>query len=452
MKFFIELRAALENRFYPWKLAFWQTDNEFVYTTNAWIDYCRDTGLEHEFSPPYRHDGLGVVERAMQTVGVSFRCMMFLGNAPATMIPYALVHANTIRNHSPTKANNGWTPLEKEAGRKLPLNERLTKGVLFCLVYIHVYDEQREKHDPRGIPSVYLGFDAQNNQFIAMEWLSGKIRYVGDGTFQCSTFPFRVNPSRVPEWMTTDDRISPTTAVSGPSPAPHSLPTGPRRSLRQHGIQYTGGVRIQDVPDIDVPPDGSGQDGPAVHAHLVDEPPCDLLLSSSEQELPAPESYFIHPFGKDPTNWKEALDGPHANEWIAAMLTERESFRHHGVYVLVPRAEAAGHKIFKSRVVLKMKLLPPTADAPNGSIEKFRYRLTIAAFTSMLTEGIDYKEKHSSQVKWNSLKLLIANAVLNDWDLLHIDIKTFFLYGEFDKDTKVFMEQPEGWDTPEQPH
>jgi hypothetical protein len=42
----------------------------------------------------------------------------------------------------------------------------------------------------------------------------------------------------------------------------------------------------------------------------------------------------------------------------------------------------------------------------------------------MLTEGIDYKEKHASTVRWNALKLLIAEAVLHDWDLLHIDIKT----------------------------
>ena len=169
LKAWIELRALLENIHSPWTFAFFRSDNEFVYTSNAWIDYCRETGLEHEFSPPYRHDGLGVVERAMQTIGVCFRTMMLHGNAPGSMIPYALVHANVIRNHSPSKSNNGRTPLEKQAGMKLPINKRLCSGVLFCLVYVHVYEEQRVKHDPRGIPSVYLGFDARNNQFIAME-------------------------------------------------------------------------------------------------------------------------------------------------------------------------------------------------------------------------------------------------------------------------------------------
>jgi hypothetical protein len=69
----------------------------------------------------------------------------------------------------------------------------------------------------------------------------------------------------------------------------------------------------------------------------------------------------------------------------------------------------------------------------------------------MLTEGIDYKEKSSSTVRWNALKVLIAKAVQYDWDLLHIDIKTFFLYGVLDEGTTVFMEQPAGWDTPDKP-
>ena len=90
------------------------------------------------------------------------------------------------------------------------------------------------------------------------------------------------------------------------------------------------------------------------------------------------------------------------------------------------------------------KLNPPSADEPNGSLDKFKYRLVIAAFTRMLTEGIDYKEKHASTVRWDSLKVLIAVAVLHDYDMLHIDIKTFFLYGVLDEGTTVFMEQPSG--------
>jgi hypothetical protein len=338
-----------------------------------------------------------VVERAMQVIGVAFRCMMLQGNAPTRMIPYALNHANTIRNNSPSKSNKGLTPLEKEAGMRLPLNQRLVRGVLFCLFYVHVYEEQRVKHGDRSIPCVYLGFDQGNNQFIGMEWTTGKIHYVGDGTFHNMTFPFRANPQRVSSWMSQYDQVSPNTTVHELNPSSHSLPTGPRRSYRQHSYQFTGGRAISGIPDVDSPPDDDS------HNYFFDGP-CEF----------SPSSYFVHTWGKDPANWAEAMASPYANEWIVAMLAERESFRHHEVYVLVPRLEAEGHKIFKCRPVLKIKLNPPSADEPNGSLDKFKYRLVIAAFTNMLTEGIDYKEKHASTVRWNALKVLIAVAVEQD--------------------------------------
>jgi hypothetical protein len=237
---FSDLKKLLDNQHSPWKLAFVRTDNEFVYTSNDWIDYCKEEGIEHEFSPPHRHYALGVVERCMQTVGVGMRCMMLQGNAPEWCIPYALTHANIIRNHSPSKANGGLTPLEKQAGMKLPINHRLLKGVLFCLVYIHIYEEERIKHGDRSVPCVYLGFDATNNQFIAMEWLTGKIHYCGDGKFVPDIFPFRANPHRVPAWMCEGDQLTPSSMVSEPHPANHSLPTGPRRAYRQHSEVYSG--------------------------------------------------------------------------------------------------------------------------------------------------------------------------------------------------------------------
>ena len=128
------------------------------------------------------------------------------------------------------------------------------------------------------------------------------------------------------------------------------------------------------------------------------------------------------------------------------MLQEREifpwTFRQRKVYTLVLRAEADGYRIFKSRPVLKMKFNPPSAEEPNGSLDKFTYRLTIAAFTSMLTQGIDYKEKFASTVRWNSILVLLAIAAKFDYEISLFDMKTFFLHGKLE-DT-IFMEQAPG--------
>jgi hypothetical protein len=141
----------------------------------------------------------------------------------------------------------------------------------------------------------------------------------------------------------------------------------------------------------------------------------------------------------------------YANDWIKAMISEQHSFKEHNVMKLVPRSKARGKKIFNARPVLKIKVNPPTLLHPNGSIEKFKYRLTIAAFKNMMKQGIDFTEKYASTVRWNSIKVLLAIACYMDYDLVLFDISTFFLYGKMPKGSEVYMEQAEGWEHPDFP-
>ena len=197
-----------------------------------------------------------------------------------------------------------------------------------------------------------------------------------------------------------------------------------RRSQRQHDYRFTVDESGVDVPVVSIPD---------IHAVFT------------------PDLYLVHTWGPEPANWAEAMAGPHAQKWVIAMLQEREVFRQREFYTLVPRSQADGYRIFKSRPVLKMKFNSPSAEEPNDLLDKFKYRLTIAAFTSMLTQGVDYKEKFASTVRWSALKLIIAQAVRENLDLLHIDIKSFFLYGILDEAKPIFMEQPDGWETIDKP-
>ena len=61
-----ELKGHLENDYQPWKFAYIKTDSEAIYWTPAWEQHCRDNNIIHEFSSPYKHGQLGVVERAME--------------------------------------------------------------------------------------------------------------------------------------------------------------------------------------------------------------------------------------------------------------------------------------------------------------------------------------------------------------------------------------------------
>ena len=409
---FVLLYKHLKNKNYPFQLVYVRTDDEFVYSSDAWIQFCAEHGVEHEFGPKYRHDMMGTIERAIQTVGVAFRAMMFHGNAPASDVNDCLLHANVVRNNSPTKANGGWTPKEREAGMKLGINKRLLKGPIFCLCYAVVYAEQRAKHDPRGVACVYLGYDDHNDQYKVKEWQSGRVYYIADCVFHPDIFPYRANPQFSQQWMHERDALTPRVPVSAPDLAPHSMTTGPRRSTRMHDFYYSGGVDVRTIPD-----------------------------TSTVQ--------FVHMFGPDPDNWSQALASRYADEWILACLEEKNSFKQHGVYTLVPRATAEGKRIYKPRPVFKIKINPPDAKSIHPTIDKFKYRLTIAAFAKTMSQGIGFEEKRASTVRWEATLLLVSMAVQHDYALCLVDIKTFFLYGDLTDD--VFMEQPLEWEHEDYP-
>ena len=402
---------------FPLKFAYIKTDAEPVYLTPAWQEHCKSAGVFHEESSVYRHEQNGVVERAIQTVGTSFRCMMITGNAPERCVPAALRFSNVIRNHSPTKANGGWTPMEKRVGKSLPVNRRLLRGPLFCLAFAHVDAAKRPKHGNRGVACVYMGYVPINNTYHVMEWDTGREYYTSDLDFFPAVFPFRANPQRSVGELNRWDDLAP----NFQDPVSPAELTGQRISLRQQGYRISGGRSLADIPDVDVPPGAANV--------TVDN-----------------GNFGIHNYGPDPDSMTEALTMHDAAEWILAEARERESIKSHDVYEVVPRSEAlaSGKKIFKARPVLKRKMNPPDADHPLAWLDKYKYRLTVAAFTRMLTEGIDYVSKHATTVRWNAVKILVSVAVKEDYDITLFDIATFFLYGVLDEPS--YMEIPERWE------
>jgi hypothetical protein len=232
-----DLKTHLEKRHAPWAFAIVKTDSEPIYTTPAWADHCKAEGLEREFSSRYRHDGNGVVEAAIRNVGVPFRCAMIQGNAPDSDVPYVLNHSNLLRNNCPTKANNGWTPREKEAGMRLAVNPRLIQAPILCLCYAHIYAEEgRVKHAARGIACVYLGLDETSNSFRVKEWTTGKIYFTADIVFHPSTFPYVASPDRT--FVETAPQITVQASPPIVLPRPSPLVVIPRIGGNKIRIRY----------------------------------------------------------------------------------------------------------------------------------------------------------------------------------------------------------------------
>ena len=57
--------------------------------------------------------------------------------------------------------------------------------------------------------------------------------------------------------------------------------------------------------------------------------------------------------------------------------------------------------------------------------------------------GIDFKETFSLVVQFQTVRILLALAVLEGWDIESLNVKTAYLYGKLDEE--IYIDQPEGY-------
>ena len=138
-------------------------------------------------------------------------------------------------------------------------------------------------------------------------------------------------------------------------------------------------------------------------------------------------------FEPDPSTLREALAREDKMEWQRAMDKEMESLRKNKTWDLTELPK--GRKAISCKWVLRIK-----RDA-KGSVVKYKARLCVRGFTQKY--GIDYTETFASVAKMPSLRVVLALAAYNDWELHHMDVTTAFLNADLEEE--IYMQQPEGY-------
>jgi hypothetical protein len=132
--------------------------------------------------------------------------------------------------------------------------------------------------------------------------------------------------------------------------------------------------------------------------------------------------------GSDPASYAEAMESENASDWMDACAYEIDALAKNGTWDLVDLPP--GRKAVKSKWVFKLKT--------DG---RYRARLVAKGFTQI--PGIDFDETFSPVARFESLRLLLALAALEDWEIHQLDVKSAFLNGVLDEE--IYMEQPQGF-------
>ena len=84
----------------------------------------------------------------------------------------------------------------------------------------------------------------------------------------------------------------------------------------------------------------------------------------------------------------------------------------------------------------------------DGSIARYKARLVVRGYLQQY--GLDYDETFSPMVKLAIVRLLLALAMNNGWELRQLDMSNAFLHGILKEE--VYMRQPQGYVGPQFPH
>ena len=131
----------------------------------------------------------------------------------------------------------------------------------------------------------------------------------------------------------------------------------------------------------------------------------------------------------EPQTYKEVVNSTESLMWKKVINSETGSILHNHTWELVDLPP--GCKPLSSKWVFKRKR------KIDGSIDKYKARLVIKGYKQ--TEGLDYFDTYSPMMRINSIRMVLAIAILRDLEVHQMDVKTTFLNRDLNEE--IYMEQ-----------
>ena len=427
-----------------------QADNDGVYTSHAWREYCREKGIRLQFSSPYTPQQNGIAERYWRTLNESAESMLQGAGLPKQYWERAYKTANYLQNRI---VHTGYkeTPLELMTGKVPDLTHLRVFG---CKGFVHVPKELRRKLDAKALEGVHVGYSEQHKAYVT--WVPSKHKFVVTRNVQHNEQDFpakhstqrdQTADSRIPDGMET------TTVRTGGGINPHGHspdintppgdddPTHTARgmtlgSLRTHGEEFGAGIARPD-PTI------TQHDGRVLRSnvqaidmanatwHELDE----VEFAFLTEHVEGGDTYEYDHEGKTPKSHKEAMQGEDAHHWRAAEQVEYDTLTQNKTWSLQPLP--TGRKPVTGKWTYKIKR------NKDGSVEKYKARYVARGFTQVW--GDSYTETFSPVVRFSAVRLLIAVAAYMGATLWHYDVRGAFLQSDALHE-EIYMTQPEGFE------
>lgn len=392
--------------------------------------YLEPQGIEFDTSAPYSKGQNGLAERTNRTIRERINTLLCDAKLPLSFWTEVLDTVVYLKMRAPASFLQKKTPYEV-LYKKPPSLSHLRR--IGSSAWVLIPKEQRAKLGPRSSECRLLGY-SEPNHYKLYEIHSGRIVFSRDVEFDERT---PVAPliegevsNNLPGHDTTSlefpDNSADTMDITPPKPMPTPIALP---------LETSEGATTHDIIPETINPNTSGvQDMPDLGYSLFGRrrrPSRRLLEAMGKVYFTSPVSSPSSSSDHDPESFTEATSGPHRLEWWASIHKEYNSLLEHATWDKVLRKDVpSGHRVIECKWVFKTKM--------NG-VRKAR--LVIKGFRQK--GGIDYSETFAAVSRMDSIRSIVASAVLKGWKLHQFDAMTAFLHGDID--AEIYMELPEGF-------
>ena len=391
-----------------------RTDRGGEYNSKEFTEFCSTHGITRQLTAAYTPQQNGVAERKNRTIMNMVRSMLSEKQMPKEFWAEAANWSSHILNRCPTTALENMTPQEAWTGCKPRVDHFRVFG---CLAHVHVPDQKRTKLDDKSKAHIFLGVSKESKAYKLFDPITKKItisrnvKFEENACWKWEQSKGEVH-SDVLDW---EDKNSDANKELELAEDSNSNNTG-------NTISQTGGNSSTTSSGGSEPnsPKGRSRRAPA----WMSEYTTGEGLSEEEEEA-------MMITEEDPVTYNEAVK---YKKWRDAMAKEIDSIEKNGTWRLTTLP--SGVKAIGVKWVFKTKL------NEHGTVEKHKARLVAKGYAQQY--GIDYTEVFAPVARLDTIRLILATAAQNKWEVYQLDVKSAFLQGELKEE--VYVQQPTGFE------
>lgn len=386
--------------------------------------FYKGKGMKYEKSNPYYKEENGSAERDFQTKFAKVRCALMDANLKAKWWPEAFHYMTYVQNRTPMRRLGNKTPFEVLHGKKPDLsNVRIWGSVCYANIPAEVRADK--KLSARGTKCRLLGIAEDYKGYRLLDVYNDKVIVSRDVVFDSTftkevvtrSFDHAVKELSTKEKMDIKDLLS---------------DANRKRPLESESQGAVGAKKARQTTEVV----GADERQSCSHANAgapsptrrPTRPPGRIKARKRKPATP-------RKIGKSPRSINEALSRPDKMRWVEALQSEYDSLMDNGTWKLVKLPK--GRKALPCHWVFNIKY------HSDGNIERYKARLV--AQGNHQEFGVDCDDCYAPVARFESLRLVLAIAVINDFVVVQMDVSTAFLNGWLPKGMKIYMRQPHGF-------